>query len=257
MRDPERHAAYVRPDELHLAFAFPLLEAPFAASAWREAIAGSLAATEAVGSPATWTLGNHDVPRLATRLGSVAASRAAQLALLALPGPAFLYAGDELGLPEVDVPAADRQDPIWERSGHTEPGRDGCRVPLPWSGDHPPYGFTTSPATWLPQPADWAGLTVEAQEADPVSTLVLVRGALTVRRALLGGGLVWRDDVPEGVLAWDRPDGAAPVTCVLNPTDAPVTVSMRGRLVLASAPVGYDGAMLELPPTSCAWLSPA
>jgi len=257
VRDPERHAAYVRPDELHLAFAFQLLEAEFTAAGWREAIGDSLAATASVGSPVTWVLGNHDVVRMATRLGSVEASRAAQLAMLALPGPAFLYAGDELGLPEVDVAPAHRQDPIWERSGHTAPGRDGCRVPLPWNGSTPPFGFTTAATAWLPQPATWAALTVEAQEGDPLSTLVLVRGALAVRRALLGGPLAWREGLPDGVLGWDRVGGPAPVTCVLNPTAAGVEVALAGRLVLASAPVGYDGTTLELPPTSCAWLSPA
>ncbi len=256
VRDPDRHASYVRPDELHLAFAFPLLEAPLDAGAWRAAITASLAATVAVGSPATWVLGNHDVVRIATRLGGLDAARAATLALLALPGPVFLYQGDELGLPGVTVAPDARQDPIWERSGHTVIGRDGCRVPLPWSGEAPPYGFSTG-TPWLPQPGDWGDLTAVAQATDPLSTLVLVRGALAVRRALLGGGLTWREGMPAGVLAFDRPGGGAPVTCVLNTATTAATVDVAGRLVLASTPVRYDGASLALPPRSCVWLSPA
>jgi len=255
VRDPERHARYVRPDELHLAFAFPLLEARFTAAAWRTAITGALEATAAVRSPATWVLGNHDVTRLATRLGGLDAGRAATLALLALPGPVYLYMGDELGLPEVDVAPADRQDPIWERSGHTQRGRDGCRVPLPWAGDDPPYAFTTG-TSWLPQPGDWAPLAAQAQATDPLSTLVLHRGALALRRTLLGGDLTWREGLPPDVLGFDRSGGAAAVACLVNMGAGPAEVRLPGRLVLASAPVRYDGELLVLPPCCTAWLAP-
>ncbi len=107
-------------------------------------------------------------------------ARAAALLLLALPGSAFLYQGEELGLPEVeDLPESALQDPIWRRSGHTVRGRDGCRVPLPWSGSEPPFGFGPDGSVpWLPQPAAWTSLTADAQADDPASMLSLYREAL-------------------------------------------------------------------------------
>ena len=106
------------------------------------------------------------------------------LVMLALPGAVFLYNGEELGLPNVDLPDDVLQDPVWERSGHTERGRDGCRVPMPWSGSAPPFGFSANPDTWLPMPTDWAPLTVAAQIEDPTSTLSFFRVALKLRRSI-------------------------------------------------------------------------
>ena len=106
----------------------------------------SLAAVAGTPAPACWVLSNHDRPRHVTRYGGgdsgTRRARAAALLQLALPGAAYLYNGDELGLPDVDLPDEALQDPIWERSGHTERGRDACRIPLPWSGTEPPYGFS-------------------------------------------------------------------------------------------------------------------
>ncbi|KPM54792.1 alpha-amylase [Frankia sp. R43] len=218
--DPERLARYVRPDELHLTFTFSLLYAPFSAPAWRSAIDAARAATAAVGAVPTWVLANHDVIRPVSRYGGGATglrrARAALLAMLALPGTAYLYQGDELGLPQVDVPPDRRRDPVWERSGHTSPGRDGTRIPMPWSGQSPPYGFTADEVEpWLPQPPDWGALTAAAQSEDPLSTRVLVHGALALRRALpfLGSsagpdeaqpGFRWLADLPVDCLAFDR-----------------------------------------------------
>jgi alpha-glucosidase len=239
-----------------------------------------LSATAAVGAPPTWVLANHDVVRPTSRYGGgelgLRRARAAMLTLLALPGTVFLYQGDELGLPQVDVPPDARQDPVWTRSGFTSPGRDGSRVPVPWDGTAPPYGFTapgTSP--WLPQPDDWAPMTVEAQLADPTSTLVLVRGALALRHAVgafSGTVLRWRGDLssrsPGDVLAFDRPtDQAAAdadtdtdttpatITCVMSTASETVDVEVPGALALASAPVGYDGKTLSLPPDTTAWIA--
>lgn len=100
---------------------------------------------------------------------------------LALPGVVFLYNGEELGLPDVALPDAVLQDPVWQRSGHTERGRDGCRVPLPWAGAQPPFGFSAQANTWLPMPPEWAGLTVDAQLEDAASTRSLYRRALRIR----------------------------------------------------------------------------
>ncbi len=103
------------------------------------------------------------------------------LVMLALPGAVFVYNGEELGLPNVDLPDAVLQDPVWERSGHTERGRDGCRVPMPWSGDTPPFGFSSNSDTWLPMPAEWAALTVQRQQTDPSSMLEFYRRAIRLR----------------------------------------------------------------------------
>ena len=130
-------------------------------------------------------LSNHDVVRHPTRYGGgpvgIARARAATLTMLALPGSAYLYQGEELGLENVDVPEGLRQDPAWLRT-HRD-WRDGCRVPIPWSGDAPPYAF--GPGTgqpWLPQPLDWADRSVAAQEQDPDSTLAFYKAALAARR---------------------------------------------------------------------------
>src|SRR4029453_14211652 len=145
-------------------------------------------------------------------------ARAAVLLELALPGGAYVYQGDELGLEEVeDLPEGVLQDPVWKRSGHTIRGRDGCRVPIPWSGTGPPFGFgSVEHPPWLPQPAHWADLTVAAQDAHPASMLNLYRAALAERRrnpALGDGALTWDDDAPQGVLSFTREPG---FRCVVN-----------------------------------------
>jgi alpha-glucosidase len=253
--DPDRWAAYVRPDELHLAFTFALTLAPWSASAWRGAVDNALSAVGRVGATATWVLGNHDVSRPVSRYGSVGRARAALLTTLALPGAYYLYQGDELGLPDVDVPPEQRQDPMWERMGV---GRDGCRAPMPWRSDAPHEGF--SPVEpWLPEGPDWPELAVDRQDDDPMSTLVLTRGALALRARIpalgLGtGGVVWRD-APEGVLVFERA-GTPAVVCATNFGTAAVELDLPGRLVLASAPIGYDGRVLTLPPDAAAWIVP-
>ena len=155
----------------NLTFNFELVVAAWGAETFRKAIDISLAAMAEVGAPCTWVLGNHDVDRPATRYGGgavgVARARAAALVQLSLPGAAYIYNGEELGLENVELPDEVLQDPTWERSGHTVRGRDGERVPLPWSGDAPPFGFTTAASTWLPMPAEWAALTAAAERPTP------------------------------------------------------------------------------------------
>jgi alpha-glucosidase len=250
--DDERLAQYLRADELHLAFNFRLLTADWAAEELRSAIEHSLATVAATPAPACWVLSNHDRPRHVTRYGDgelgTRRARAAALLQLALPGVAYVYNGDELGMPDVDLPDEVLQDPIWERSGHTERGRDGCRVPVPWSGDQPPYGFSTGPETWLPMPPGWASLTVEAQSGDPDSMLSLYRAALALRRsstAFDGDELQWLP-APEGCLAFRRPGG---LVCLLNLSAAPVPLP-EGQVLLASEPVS-DG---RLPVDGAVWL---
>ncbi|GAA3454444.1 glycoside hydrolase family 13 protein [Dactylosporangium matsuzakiense] len=241
---PQRLARYTAPDELHQAFNFEFLQADWAdPAAVRASIDSCLHAAESVGAPTTWVLSNHDVRRHVTRLGSPARAGAAALLMLALPGSAYVYQGDELGLPEVlDLPADARQDPVWRRSGGADPGRDGCRVPLPWAADAPAYGFSATGAAWLPQP-DWAALAADAQAGDPASTLELYRRALRLRRDLRGP-LRWQESAP-GVLDFAR-DG---FRCVVNLSGAAVP-RPAGDIALASRPIDGDA----LPADTAVWI---
>ncbi|GAA0514454.1 alpha-glucosidase [Paractinoplanes deccanensis] len=254
----ERLALYLRPDELHTAFNFAFLTAPWEAGALREAVDDSLRALEQVGAPPTWVLSNHDVVRHVTRYGGGAAglrrARAATLLMLALPGSAYLYQGEELGLPEVeDLPDAVRRDPVFARTAGADPGRDGCRVPLPWSGASASLGFGPGPSSWLPQPPDWRGLTVERQSTDPQSTLSLYRAALAHRRhlaALTSADLTWLP-AAEGVLAFARGPG---FLCVVNVGDDPAPLpewSGTAAPLLTSDPHAPAGP--TLPGATAAW----
>ena len=250
--DPERFAQYLRPDELTAAFNFALTEAPFDAAAVQQAITTSLAAAAEATSGPVWTLSNHDVMRPVTRYGGgavgTARARAMLLVELALPGSVYLYCGEELGLPSIDVPDDALQDPTWERSGHTERGRDASRLPMPWEGTEAPYGFSDTTGTWLPAPPEYAALTVEAQVEDPESTLNLVRQAIDLRSdhpALRGDTVSWYG-APEGCLAFRRNGGN--LICALNTGDTPVVLP-GGQVVLSSAPL-VDGL---LPPNAAVW----
>ncbi|MGW2028201.1 DUF3459 domain-containing protein, partial [Streptomyces decoyicus] len=171
----------------------------------------------------------------------------------ALPGSAYVYQGEELGLPEVtDLPDEVRQDPSFFRDAGQEGLRDGCRVPLPWSGDAPPYGFGDG-GSWLPQPGDWAALTVEAQTGDPGSTLELYRTALSLRRAHPGlgaGDAVEWLDAPDGVLAFRRPGG---LVCTVNTTTAPARLPTPGRMLLASRQLDAPAGDVTLPADTAVW----
>ncbi|WP_274557720.1 glycoside hydrolase family 13 protein [Streptomyces spiramyceticus] len=254
---PERLALYVRPDELHQAFNFQFLNCPWDATAMHAVIDASLAATASVGAPTTWVLSNHDVVRHLTRYGAgddalgLRRARAAALLMLALPGSAYLYQGEELGLPEVTVLPDDvRQDPSFFRSNGQDGLRDGCRVPMPWSGGEPPYGFGPA-GSWLPQPDTWKSLTVEAQTGDPLSTLELYRSALALRRELPGlgdGEMEWQESA-EGLLTFTRPGFA----CTLNTTDHEAELATPGRLLIASAAPVFSDGTVALSADSCAW----
>jgi alpha-glucosidase len=260
LHSTERVARYLRPGELHTAFNFHFLLARWSAESLRAAVDASIAAMADVGAPVTWVLSNHDVVRHVTRYGGedvalgTQRARAATLMMLALPGSSYLYQGEELGLPEVtDLPDEVRQDPTFHRTEGARAGRDGCRVPLPWSGSAPPFGFGPGPATWLPQPPSWAPLTAEAQEADATSTFSMYQAALAERarnEALGDGTLAWLP-TPDGVLAFRREPG---FTCVVNVTDEPVPVpeGISGRVLLGSDPTA---TATELPANSAIWLA--
>ena len=254
-------ARYLRPDELHSAFNFEYLTAPWDAGALRGIIERHIETLDAVGASPTWVLSNHDTVRVVTRdaprdehgspdleVGRRRA-RAAALLMLALPGGAYVYQGDELGLDEVeDLPDGVLQDPIWRRSGHRVRGRDGCRVPLPWNGAPPSLGFG-SHAPWLPQPAAWTNLVAARQTDDPASMLRLYRQAIALRRLRLvgdGGPLVWHD-AGNGALSFSR--GGA-YGCLVNVTGDDVRLDPGATVLLASGPL--EGH--RLPTDTTAWV---
>ncbi|MBQ1049799.1 glycoside hydrolase family 13 protein [Micromonospora sp. C51] len=257
---PQRLARYIGPDELHQAFSFDFLDATWSADSFRKVIDTALAESTIVGAPTTWVLSNHDRQRHVTRYGDgeigLRRARAAALLMLALPGCAYLYQGEELGLPEVlDLPDELRQDPAFLRTGES---RDGCRVPIPWSGDLAPYGFgpAGSELSWLPAPTTWRALSVAAQTGTPGSTLELYRAALRIRHthpALADlGGITWLESGP-GVLAFRREAGDTVLTCVVNISDAPVVIDGYGTPLVASAPLSErDGGHL-LPVDAAVW----
>ncbi|MFY1619257.1 glycoside hydrolase family 13 protein [Micromonospora sp. WMMD736] len=255
---PQRLARYIGPDELHQAFSFDFLDATWSADSFRKVIDTALAEATVVGAPTTWVLSNHDKQRHVTRYGDgpegLRRARAASLLMLALPGSAYLYQGEELGLPEVlDLPDELRQDPSFLRTGES---RDGCRVPIPWSGELAPYGFgpAGSELSWLPAPATWRGLSVSTQAGTPGSTLELYRAALRIRRehpalAADDGEVTWSHTEP-GVLAFSRSAGDTVLTCVVNLSAAPVAVDGYGTPLVASAPLTDR----LLPVDAAAWL---
>jgi alpha-glucosidase len=247
---PASMARFVRPDELDQAFNFAWLLAPWSAKAFAEVITGTLEAVGPVGAAPTWVLSNHDVERHVTRYGGgergLARGRAATLTMLGLPGSSYLYQGEELGLENVEVEPPHRQDPLWFRTG--EPGRDACRVPIPWHGIKPPYGFGPSPGQpWIPQPVDWASMSVAAQEDDPDSTLAFYRRAIAARRehAATAGDQVDLLALGDDVLAFTR----GPLTVVLNCGDHPADLP-DGEVLVTSGPLEAG----RLPADTAAWV---
>jgi alpha-glucosidase len=271
--DPARLVEYLRPDALHAAFNFGFMASPWSAESFRAIIDETLRTHRGVGAPSTWVLSNHDAMRHVTRFGRPSTerrhqepvgpvqsdlglgtrrARAAILLMLALPGCAYLYQGEELGLPEVDdLPADALDDPIWARSGQTIHGRDGCRVPLPWGGDTPPFDFGPRGSTpWLPQPASWRSLTAEAEARDPGSMLSLYRAALRLRREhpeFATDDFRWLAS-PAGTLSFERGNG---VRCVVNLSARPIALPPDWVALVSSAERDGDGD--ELPPDAAAW----
>jgi len=259
---------YLTGDQLHTAFNFDYL-----GTAWdaRQLRAGIDLALTSIGAAAPWVLSNHDVTRHLTRYGRADTSggwhpdpgvpdlalgtrraRAAVLLSLALPGSAYIYQGEELGLWEVeDIPAELIDDPVFERTGRLVRGRDGCRVPLPWHSGTKGLGFSPagSPDPWLPQPGGWEALAADCQDGDHRSMLELYRQALRLRRTrarLDDDNLTWHE-AGDGVLAFSRPGG---LMCVLNISGRPVELPPHETVLLASAELPGG----ELPADAAAWL---
>ncbi|PFG18026.1 alpha-glucosidase [Propionicimonas paludicola] len=271
-----RLAAYLRPDELHTAFNFSFLVSPWLPDQLRQRISSTLAAHAAVGAPPTWVLGNHDVCRPASRYAreqrvhafedrtlshfldrpadrerGLRRARAAALLSLALPGSAYLFNGEELGLPEVeDLPLEALQDPVVRGTDFADRGRDGCRVPLPWTISGTNYGFSPEggAAGWLPQPAGWGEHSVQAQDGRPGSTLELYRSALALRRTWgLGvGEFGWLEAGPQAVAFTCGAD----VECWVNLGEQPLSLPDAARVLLTSDDL-VDG---RLAPDAAAWL---
>jgi alpha-glucosidase len=233
------------------------------------------------GAPATWVLSNHDITRDATRFarldstsGGVSAgdrvgpdtpldpelglcrARAAALLMLALPGSAYVYQGEELGLPDVvDLPEDVLADPIWVRSGHTERGRDGCRVPIPWTEDGPSLGFGSGEG-WLPQPPVFAARSVQAESGVDGSTLDLYRQTLGLRRGLaVESDIDWLPSTPGSLAFRRRATDGTWVVCVVACTAAEVPLPAYDEVLVSSAPLtaGLDGPA-RLPGDSAVWL---
>ncbi|GAA0192450.1 glycoside hydrolase family 13 protein [Cytobacillus oceanisediminis] len=280
-------AQYVRPDELHQTFNFSFLLTPWDAPALRDAIGRSLESAADVGAPQTWVLSNHDVVRHATRLGRSDATRvvdtegigpddeqpdaelglrrarAATTLMLALPGSAYLYQGEELGLPDAtELPTDVLQDPTWELSGHERRGRDGCRVPVPWESTGPSLGFGPEGEPWLPQPPAYADLAPARQRGVEGSTLELYRTLLRLRRELELGtrSLAWIEDGDDhGV---EHVDGLLSFALVASGGDVVATVHANvssvpvprppGELLVSSGEVADD----HLPADTTVWLRP-
>jgi len=250
---PESVPLYLRPDEYHQSFNFDFLGCPWDITQMRASINRALVDAASVGSSATWVLSNHDVVRHATRYGlpggtdyqewlmhgspelcdhtlGVQRARAVTMMLLALPGSTYIYQGEELGLHEVHgLPHEVLDDPVWRRSEHTRKGRDGCRVPIPWTTAGSSFGFGSS-GSWLPQPSDWGAQSVEAQDGVPGSVLELYRSALALRASswVNSGDLTWVELDPYAI-AFER-NG---YLCITNFGDSEIQLP-DGDLLLAS-----------------------
>ena len=283
---PERLARYIRPDEMHTAFNFDFLDAGWSAAAVGQVIAESYAQNDAVGAPTTWVLSNHDVVRHASRFGlpdptsrpngigpgdpqpdpvlGLARARAATTLMLGLPGSSYIYQGEELGLPEAtDLPGEVRQDPTYLRTDHAILGRDGCRIPMPWSATGPSLGFGPSGRPWLPQPDSYAALAVDRQDGVTGSTLELYRSLLRIRRERgMGAGSIEQIPSAPGVLAYAVTGSTGSRTgLVINLGDAPAPVPFAGELLIHSVADGdldtTPDTMLDMmiAPNAAAWVA--
>ena len=261
-----RIARYVRPDELQNSFNFEMLTTLWDAKQIKSKIDSSIEALAEVGAPTSWVFNNHDVVRSIDRLdlgltndgtstftrqgdpakfnvarGTLRA-RSATLMTLALPGGTYLYQGEEIGLPEVrDIPEDRLTDPRWKMSGYVDRGRDGCRVPLPWTADPKGgFGFSTNDSlklheSWLPQ-SPWMGdFAVDTQDGVEGSTLTMYRTALAIRKteAGLGDGPMEWIQTGADVVAFKRPGNFA---CYIN-FGAPLELPSDSQILIASGPL--------------------
>jgi alpha-glucosidase len=272
--DPSRLADYVREDEMSQAFNFEYLEAGWFPGKVREVIDSTMSENARVGAPVTWVLSNHDVVRHPSRFGfepgystkngigfddpqpdheiGMARGKAMTLFTFGLPGSAYLYQGEELGLPEVtDLPDEARQDPTWRRTDNKVRGRDGCRVPLPWKADPADTGFGENP--WLPQPEYWASYSAESQEDDPDSFLNFYRRMIALRgeRGLGSGSFEWIEGVArDDVLVARNGD----TVLVINMGEDEAELASLGSVIIASGDVTEVNGVVTVPGNTATWL---
>ena len=285
---PDLLLRYVEPDQFHQSFTFDLLLSPWNALSFHKAAARSYQALHDAGATLTWALNNHDAHRVVTRYGRADAhlmsswtgsnlvnsdapvdlelghrrARAAALLILGLPGAAYLYMGEELGLPEVlDIPDSARQDPIFARTEGREKGRDGCRVPMPWTTDSASLsGFSTSSSVkaWMPQPEGWGSMSVEIQEQLADSMLHLYRQALQLRPRLVDEGedIEFVGDGADGLFSFTRGSYAVVVNTSADFVEIPATLVANRLVILESvngAMTNRDGSKL-LAGNTAVWL---
>jgi alpha-glucosidase len=278
---PEALARYIRPDELSMAFNFDFLQMPWHADEVRTIVSETLAAQTSIGAVTTWVLENHDVTRTPDRFalgiiggkGGTTAIRhgdpakldlnvgrqravAGTLLMLALPGGAYIYQGQEIALPEVrDLPESALQDPTWFQSNKKDRGRDGCRVPIPWTSNSAgAFGFSsdtsiTSDQTWLPQ-SPWMGqYAVDAQQGQEFSPLEVTRRALEIRKneSGLGDGPIEWLDFGKEILAFERPGD---FVCVVNFGSKAFTLPRHTDVLVSTQPI-VSGV---LPADTAVWL---
>jgi alpha-glucosidase len=251
--------SYGRPDEFPLVFDFSFLLAGWDPTAVKTAIASGLDREQRIGTTPTWVMDNHDMVRSATRYADspevgLARSRAMSTVMLALPGAVFLYQGQDLGLPNVDdLPEESLQDPIWQRSGRTIRGRDGCRVPLPWIQAEPEFGFKPAGVPpWLPLPQSFADLAVDQQVADPDSTWRLCQQLLSLRRRHVAHNdakFDWQPS-PIGVLSFTVGNSHSRIHVLANFTNE--THAFTGEVLVSSRAESPAGVLL---PNSAFWLT--
>jgi alpha-glucosidase len=270
---------YLRGDEFHQTFAFDLMLITWLAAPMRKAIADSIDMLASVGGEPAWTLNNHDTQRVVTRLGRLNAddpkawtgnnlvyvdapidldlgrrrARAAIAMTAALPGALYLFEGEELGLEEyLDMPAEAREDPLFINTGGKELGRDGCRVPLPWTRDRSTnFGFSPGPVRpWLPQPEGWGPLSVEAESADPASMLAFYRTLMATRREL-SGAFAWVDTALDNCIVFERGTTLVVLNLGRGAVQLPADL-VGGRAVWLSSHT--EATAQSVPGDTCVWL---
>jgi alpha-glucosidase len=252
---PINATLYVRADELHQVFNFDLLTAPFDGAFLFEVINRSIQLNATVNALPTWALSNHDSPRVASRIGE-AESRALALFVFALPGSAYVFAGQELGLPDGELEDSDRVDPSFIRSKGVIKGRDGARVPLPWSGSQTPFGFTTG-KPWLPMNPSWKSLTVESEIDDEKSVLNMYRSALALRALHLTGTgeISWLESPMHGSMKRDLlifKRGS--ITVVMNLSTMAQEIELKGvPIIISSGELESHAGKTLIPALSCMW----
>ena len=266
----ERLPLYASEKTLGQGFDFRFIDALFDATAYRKCAQDALELAKKNKSSSTWTLSNHDQIRHATKMGLHASvdrrdwmlsngtshpldkeagtttGLAATLFIMALPGCTYLYQGEELGLHEVtDIPENQIQDPQYLRNFKIDKGRDGCRVPLPWTRTGTSFGFGTGSAH-LPQPNWFAEYSVEAEEGVAGTPLEIYRSALKLRKSLITEEKIkWHKTESDEVLHFSRPNGW---NCITNFRGAKYPVP-KGEFIISSRPL-VDG---KIPPCTTVW----